>query len=104
MAATEADVAKALSADTSSTELASVDSLSDSFADTNLEDKSSPTEEKAPPPSRPFHVYTRAQVLFLAKSPLVKPPDGMPTLKEWFGQVAIRCRLFTTLHLPQRLE
>ncbi|KDQ16605.1 hypothetical protein BOTBODRAFT_64580 [Botryobasidium botryosum FD-172 SS1] len=29
--------------------------------------------------------YTRAEVLYLSRSPLVKPPDGMPALKEWFG-------------------
>ncbi|KAH9968905.1 hypothetical protein BC827DRAFT_1372876 [Russula dissimulans] len=36
-------------------------------------------------PIRPFVSYTQAQVLFLSKSPLVSPPQGMPVLKDWFG-------------------
>ncbi|KII93485.1 hypothetical protein PLICRDRAFT_35702 [Plicaturopsis crispa FD-325 SS-3] len=35
--------------------------------------------------SRPLYIYTRAQALYLHKSPLVKPPEGMPALKDWFG-------------------
>lgn len=34
---------------------------------------------------RPFIMYPRSQLLFLHKSPLVKIPDGMPVLKDWFG-------------------
>ncbi|QRV76681.1 Zf-CCCH domain protein [Ceratobasidium sp. AG-Ba] len=43
---------------------------------------------KSPEPNtRPFIQYTRAELLHLSKSPLVKIPDGMPPLKEWFGEV-----------------
>ncbi|KAH9835639.1 uncharacterized protein C8Q71DRAFT_762895 [Rhodofomes roseus] len=34
---------------------------------------------------RPLRVYTRSQAMHLRESPLVKPPDGMPSLKDWFG-------------------
>ncbi|KAH9937603.1 uncharacterized protein B0H18DRAFT_1113418 [Fomitopsis serialis] len=33
----------------------------------------------------PLRVYTRSQAMYLRDSPLVKPPKGMPSLKEWFG-------------------
>jgi hypothetical protein len=35
--------------------------------------------------ARRLVIYLRPQMLKLSKSPLVKPPDGMPTLKDWFG-------------------
>lgn len=38
-------------------------------------------------PHRPLFIYPRPQMLKLSKSPLVKPPDGMPALKDWFGCV-----------------
>lgn len=53
------------------------------------------SEETLPDPSRPFILYTRSQALLLSKSPLVKPPDGMPALKEWFGYV-MTFLVFTT--------
>lgn len=34
---------------------------------------------------RPFISYTQSQILRLYKSPLVSPPNGMPSLKDWFG-------------------
>ena len=37
---------------------------------------------------RPLVVYTRAQLLYLHQSPLVKPPEGMPAFKDWFGYAA----------------
>ncbi|KAG6381329.1 hypothetical protein JVT61DRAFT_5739 [Boletus reticuloceps] len=37
------------------------------------------------PNSRPFIMYSRPQLLFLHKSPLVQLPNGMPALKDWFG-------------------
>ncbi|TDL28665.1 hypothetical protein BD410DRAFT_781186 [Rickenella mellea] len=37
-------------------------------------------------PNRRLIVYTRRQALRLSQSPLVKPPDGMPPLKDWFGE------------------
>ncbi len=33
----------------------------------------------------PFISYTQSQILWLYKSPLVSPPNGMPPLKDWFG-------------------
>ncbi|KAH8988800.1 hypothetical protein EDB92DRAFT_2008494 [Lactarius akahatsu] len=33
----------------------------------------------------PFVSYTQSQILWLYKSPLVSPPNGMPPLKDWFG-------------------
>lgn len=41
--------------------------------------------------SQLLRVYTRSQVLYLRDSPLVKPPEGMPSMKEWFGYVC-QCR------------
>ena len=38
-------------------------------------------------PARTLVIYLRPQILKLSKSPLVKPPCGMPSLKEWFGSV-----------------
>ncbi|KAF9270385.1 hypothetical protein L218DRAFT_993006 [Marasmius fiardii PR-910] len=43
-----------------------------------------PKEE--PTPSRPLRIYTRPQILALHKSPLVSVPNGMPELKDWFGE------------------
>ncbi len=43
------------------------------------------SSDDSPPPLRPFVSYTHAQILFLYKSPLVSPPQGMPLLKDWFG-------------------
>lgn len=37
--------------------------------------------------ARPVYVYTRLQLVYLQKSPLVVTPLDMPTLKEWFGCV-----------------
>ncbi|KAG9101318.1 hypothetical protein FRC06_003194 [Ceratobasidium sp. 370] len=46
-----------------------------------------PPPKKTPEPNaRPFVQYTRAELLHLSKSPLVKIPDGMPPFKEWFGE------------------
>ena len=33
----------------------------------------------------PFFSYSRSQILVLHKSPLVRCPEGMPELKDWFG-------------------
>ncbi|KZV87094.1 hypothetical protein EXIGLDRAFT_211051 [Exidia glandulosa HHB12029] len=46
-------------------------------------------DQPAPPPEtasrrRPY-VYSRKDLLDLSNSPLVKTPDGMPSLKEWYG-------------------
>ncbi|KAG8750368.1 hypothetical protein FRC12_012905, partial [Ceratobasidium sp. 428] len=46
-----------------------------------------PPSDKIPEPkARAFVQYTRAELLHLSKSPLVKIPDGMPPFKEWFGE------------------
>jgi hypothetical protein len=34
---------------------------------------------------RPFVSYSQSQILWLYRSPLVSPPNGMPSLKDWFG-------------------
>ena len=49
-------------------------------------------------PSRPLHVYKRPELLFLSKSPLVEPPDGMPPLKDWFGYVKRWAFLHFSMH------
>jgi hypothetical protein len=55
--------------------------------------------------SRPLTIYTRAQILFLHESPLVKPPSGMPPLREWFGCVSIPSQLESLCtHLVQGLR
>jgi hypothetical protein len=41
-------------------------------------------DEKATAP-RPLRIYTRAQILRLYNSPLVKSPPDMPELRYWFG-------------------
>ena len=49
------------------------------------------TEDDEDTPSRPIdtprhlYMYTRAQALYLSKSPLVQCPQGMPDFKDWFG-------------------
>lgn len=55
------------------------------------------------PTLRPFVSYTHAQILFLYKSPLVSPPQGMPFLKDWFGY-AIPCVSFSISLLYRRSE
>lgn len=39
-------------------------------------------------PTRRLVIYPRPHLLNLHKSPLVKPPDDMPVLKDWFGYVS----------------
>ena len=41
--------------------------------------------QKQPSLPRPILIYTRDQLLFLSKSPLVKAPPDMPDLKHWYG-------------------
>ncbi|KAG8219944.1 hypothetical protein J3R82DRAFT_949 [Butyriboletus roseoflavus] len=47
----------------------------------------SPQSRQDCPDSGPFIMYSRSQLLFLHKSPLVQLPCGMPALKDWFGSV-----------------
>ncbi|KAG1716576.1 hypothetical protein ID866_628 [Astraeus odoratus] len=73
---------------------AAVDAISDGLSVVTLE-TGDLVNPKGPPPSsppvqsvppfRPFIAYSRSQLLFLHKSPLVKVPNGMPALKDWFG-------------------
>lgn len=48
-------------------------------ADTTLDNEPTHT------PPRALHIYTRSDMLKICQSPLVKPPEGMPALKDWFG-------------------
>ncbi|CAE6399775.1 unnamed protein product [Rhizoctonia solani] len=45
-----------------------------------------PSDQDKKSPTRPFVRYTRAQLLYLSKSPLVTVPNGMPHFKDWFGE------------------
>jgi hypothetical protein len=47
------------------------------------------SSDKPLSPIRPFISYTQAQILFLYKSPLVSPPQGMPLFKDWFGYACL---------------
>ncbi|KAF8898562.1 hypothetical protein BD779DRAFT_1484574 [Infundibulicybe gibba] len=66
-----------------------VDSLVDATAKASLQDETNEAQlgdvEKILPSPPPIRVYTRTQLLALHNSPLVKPPVGMPDLKDWFG-------------------
>ncbi|CCM00939.1 uncharacterized protein FIBRA_02986 [Fibroporia radiculosa] len=67
---------------------AAIDDLSEAVVNATLQDSdtadNSSNKSTANPP-RLLCVYTRAQILYLRKSPLVQPPNGMPSLKDWFG-------------------
>jgi zinc finger CCCH domain-containing protein 13 len=66
-----------------------VDKVGEALAKTDLQEDDSLTDtnEQAEQIPRPLHVYRRYEILQLSKSPLVKPPDDMPQLKDWFGYV-----------------
>ncbi|KAI6044965.1 hypothetical protein EDC04DRAFT_181199 [Pisolithus marmoratus] len=74
---------------------AAMDAVSDGLSNVSLQSmdtfdlKDIPSSVLPPPQDdvmpQPFIMYSRSQLLFLHKSPLVKIPDGMPALKEWFG-------------------
>ncbi|KAH8120141.1 hypothetical protein DFH11DRAFT_1558531 [Phellopilus nigrolimitatus] len=70
---------------------ASVDALVDELEKADIESSSeaedTQSNEADSTPSRPRIVYTRRQLLYLSQSPLVRPPDGMPTFKSWFGEL-----------------
>lgn len=82
--------------------------LASTLANANIRDvhdDGTPDGEAQSP--RPLHIYTRAQLLTLSVSPLVKVPDGMPELKDWFGCVLVcagswTCRSVTLLCLALR--
>ena len=48
-------------------------------------DTDSPSSDDILSSFRPFITYSQSQILWLYKSPLVSPPNGMPSLKDWFG-------------------
>ena len=54
-------------------------------------DASHESTSTRPPHTRPRVIYSRADLLTLSKSPLVKPPDAMPSLKDWYGCVCSGC-------------
>jgi hypothetical protein len=56
-------------------------SLNDEHDENDLTLNKGNTEQ----PARLLVIYPRPQMLKLSKSPLVKLPGGMPTLKDWFG-------------------
>ncbi|KAL4064972.1 hypothetical protein V8B97DRAFT_1193294 [Scleroderma yunnanense] len=68
---------------------AAVDAVSDSLTNLSLQSsdlpKEPPSRPQNEPTPRPFITYSRSQLLFLHKSPLVKIPNGMPAFKDWFG-------------------
>ena len=67
-----------------------IDILAESLQKSGLQGDSEDTQAVAqaePPDFRPRIVYTRKQLVLLSQSPLVKPPDGMPEFKAWFGLV-----------------
>lgn len=63
----------------------SSDVLLSAMQNVSLSGTDTASSDDSPPPIRPFVSYTHAQILFLYKSPLVSPPQGMPLLKDWFG-------------------
>ena len=59
-----------------------------SAADTSSPQPDVNTEQNAqkqPSSFPPILIYTRDQLLYLSKSPLVKAPPDMPDLKHWYG-------------------
>jgi len=64
-----------------------IDELATSLANADVQDASTPDSAAETEPPRPLHIYTRRQLVSLSRSPLVKVPDGMPELKDWFGYV-----------------
>ena len=66
--------------------LGNIDGLSGSFGKIVLETEDDEDTSSNPTDTpRPFYIYTRAQALYLSKSPLVQCPQGMPDFKDWFG-------------------
>ena len=55
--------------------------------------------QKQPSLPRPILIYTRDQLLFLSKSPLVKAPPDMPDLKHWYGYAIPLNSLISPSHL-----
>ena len=69
---------------TKSQQGSAVDSLANALANVEIQEDEH-SEEKVEQSPRELHIYSNPQLLLLSKSPLVKAPDGMPPLKDWFG-------------------
>jgi hypothetical protein len=82
-------------------EQAAIKALVDKYAKSNLHDApddSTKASENDPSAPRPMRIYTREQLLYLYRSPLVQLPPHMPELKQWFGfVVALALLLFSGL-------
>ena len=88
MATVDPDVRSPDALSPSTSEKSAVDSLVDAMTSVTLEHANPEDVRKDKTsnfPPRPLKVYGRHDILLLSKSPLVKPPQGMPALKEWFG-------------------
>ena len=72
-----------------------------SAADTNPQPQVNTEQnaQKQPSLPRPILIYTRDQLLFLSKSPLVKAPPDMPDLKHWYGYAIPLNSLISPSHL-----
>lgn len=102
MASTEREVQKPADVSAEQPENVATDKLTDALAKVEIEDQDSSSvvneEKESQQPPRPLHIYTRVDALTLSKSPLVTLPDGMPSLKDWFGYVKFAtCILHTSL-------
>ena len=104
MASADIETSKPTDPAAQQTENGVTEKLANDLAKVELRDQepsSSLGEEKhEPQPQRPLHVYSRSDVLLLSKSPLVKQPDGMPSLKDWFGCVTPATLPLTPLMRP----
>lgn len=90
MAALDSDTSKEDEKSLTPTQDATVGNLVEAVAKVALQDSSATDNldnKIIDAPARPLKIYSRSQVLHLYQSPLVKVPDGMPPLKDWFGYV-----------------
>lgn len=76
-----------------------IDDLSESVGKIVLETEDDEDTSKQTNAPRPFYLYTRAQALYLSKSPLVQCPQGMPDFKDWFGWVPVQIRFLLLLNV-----
>lgn len=76
-----------------------IDDLSESVGKIVLETEDDEDTSKPTNAPRPFYLYTRAQALYLSKSPLVQCPQGMPDFKDWFGWVPVQIRFLLLLNV-----
>ena len=67
-----------------------VDNIVKAVANISVQDSKAPESSQTTTAESKEHVkplirWPRPSLLRLSKSPLVKPPDGMPPFKDWFG-------------------